>query len=239
MAANQRPCDALYRAAVPLSSRREPDQGFEHRATAEDEDPQTRTSSMRDMKVTLGDLKKYGYTEIGCPRCDYIKEHGNATNCGHAHSKICRDRIKQKLSESEAGRARLAAVDERLKRVRRQDGDGGDALEHRAAEELVREGLPEAARQRVVAARESDSGTKTPIGTDSEEDDSMSEAGDENEEMGDEEAFEPESVDSDNEDEDMGLLENDTALERLFKLSSEISEEAMSLKAILDILSFL
>ena len=37
--------------------------------------------------------------------------------------------------------------------------------------------------------------------------------GKENREMRDEEAFEPESADSDNEDQDMGILENDTALE--------------------------
>ena len=104
MAINQRPGDSLYRATTPVSGRHEADQGFEQRLAPEDEAPKTRATSSRDMKVTMGDLKKYGYTEIGCPRCDYIKQHGSGANCGHPHSKICRDRIKQELSETEEGR---------------------------------------------------------------------------------------------------------------------------------------
>ena len=30
------------------------------------------------MKVTLGDVKKFGFTDLGCSRCDYIKMHGKA-----------------------------------------------------------------------------------------------------------------------------------------------------------------
>lgn len=143
MTLNQRPGDSLYRATVPLETRYEAGQDFEQRLNPEDEPPRTRTTSTRDMKVTLGDLKKFGFTEIGCPRCDYIKLNGNSAHCGHSHSKICRDRIKQKLSETEEGRSRLEALDERLRRARPSPEEGSERMEARAVEELVREGLPE------------------------------------------------------------------------------------------------
>ena len=48
--------------------------------------------------------------------------------------------------------------------------------------------------------------------------------------MEDGEAFEPEATDEESKDEDMGLLEEDSLLEKLFKLSSEISVSACTEK---------
>ena len=142
MEVNQRPIDALYRAAQPIADRKEPDRAFDYRPTQEDEGPKTRASNSRDMKVTLGDLKRFGFTEVGCPRCDYIQEHGQAKDCGHAHSVVCRERIKRLLSESEEGRARLEAFDERRKKREAVQEKGGEELERKAAEELIQEGAP-------------------------------------------------------------------------------------------------
>ena len=53
----------------------EEDEEFEPRRALEDEAPATRRSSSRDLKVTRDDLERFGVTELGCPRCDYYREH--------------------------------------------------------------------------------------------------------------------------------------------------------------------
>ena len=201
---------------MPLSGLHETDQGFKQRLAQEDEAPKARATSSRDMKVTLGDLKKYGYTEIGCPRCDYIKQHGSGANCGHSHSKICRDRIKQKLSGTKEGRPRLEAVDERLWKARVQPEEGPRKLETQAAEELMREGLPEHAQLR----GDEDRGIRT-LGMEDTHDDE--ESNDEDEMVDD---SEPTAAEGQPVDADMGFPKSETALERLFALSAKISEEA-------------
>lgn len=208
--------DSFYRATVPLSNRFDAGQDFEQRLNPEDEPPRTRSTSTRDMKVTLGDLKKFGFTEIGCPRCDYIKLNGNSTHCGHSHSKICRDRIKQKLSETEEGRSRLEALDERLRGARPNPEDGSEKMEARAAEELMREGLPEHGQLR----GDDDAGARAPPMMDTEDEGSDGENEDGDGEM--------KSEGEKAEDAAMGLLERDTAIERLLALSAKISEEAVA-----------
>ena len=131
------------------------------------------------MEGILGDLKRFGFTEIGCPRCDCIKLNGNSTNCGHSHSKICRDRIEQKLSETEEGTSRLEALDERLKKAKPKPEDGLERMEARAAEELMREGLPE----HVQLRGDADAGAKTPPMMDTEDEDDDSENEDDDDEM--------------------------------------------------------
>ena len=125
--------------------------------------------------------------------------HGNALGCGHAHSQICRDRIKNELSRTEDGRARLQAFDDRKKRSEEKNKDGSKAMEARAAEELLREGLPEGVR---VQGGEDDPG-RTPKMADTE-DEAMEEKGDVNEsgEMDDEEDMDEDK----GEDSDMTLL---------------------------------
>ena len=48
------------------------------RPAPEDELPKNRAPSVLDLKITLKDLEDFGHTEVGCERCDYIKEHGDA-----------------------------------------------------------------------------------------------------------------------------------------------------------------
>ena len=107
---NQRPQDTLYRAAAAPTGRREPDEGLKDRIAPEDEPPRTRVSTTREMKVTLDDIKKYGFTEVGCDRCDFIKEHGHAKGCGHAHSLVCRERIRQARVDYGAMMARESSL---------------------------------------------------------------------------------------------------------------------------------
>ena len=68
---------------------------------------------MHDFSVVRKDLEEFGYTEVGCPRCDFMSTHGHARGCGIAHSKICRNRIKRALGETAEGRERLDRFEER------------------------------------------------------------------------------------------------------------------------------
>ena len=69
---SQRPQDALYRATAAPAGRREPHQDLGERLAVEDEAPQTRAGSAHDLRVTVEDLQNFGFTEIGCQRCDFI-----------------------------------------------------------------------------------------------------------------------------------------------------------------------
>lgn len=60
------------------------------------------------------DLKHFGHTELGCPRCHFVRTHGNVRGCGYAHSIVCRSRIKTDFGERLAkGVRRLRRFDEK------------------------------------------------------------------------------------------------------------------------------
>ena len=61
------------------------------------------------------DLDAYGYTTT-CQRCQHIRIHGPGTGTG-PHSEECRAHIIGKLQETEEGRKRLAAADQRAHRA--------------------------------------------------------------------------------------------------------------------------
>ena len=114
VAVNQRPQDTLYRAAAQPIQRGANDDLFAERTAPEDEPPKTRATSIRDLKVTIEDLKRYSPTELGCERCEFYKVNGHMRGCSYKHSKVCRDRIKIELAKSSEGRARLARVQLRI-----------------------------------------------------------------------------------------------------------------------------
>ena len=62
-------------------------------------------------RINQSDLDKHGYTE-GCPQCGHITRYGKARQ-GGTHSNVCRERILKAIDESEAGKTRLAAYEER------------------------------------------------------------------------------------------------------------------------------
>ncbi len=69
----------------------------------------------RRLRIDKADLEHHGYDE-DCKQCRYIKEHGTAGQ-GGKHSERCRTRIEQAIAETEAGKARLAAQEERANRA--------------------------------------------------------------------------------------------------------------------------
>ena len=80
----------------------------------------------RAFKITFRDLMDYGFTE-GCVQCEYTERHGKSKG-GLAHSAACRQRIVEAAMETPAGRARLAAYEERVDQALadRRDGAPGD-----------------------------------------------------------------------------------------------------------------
>ena len=99
---NQRPQDMFYRASAAPSGRREPQDDLDERLAPEDEPPKTRITGQHDLRVTLQDLKDFGYTELGCQRCDHIRAHGHGRDCVYAHSAACRSRIKEEDARRQA-----------------------------------------------------------------------------------------------------------------------------------------
>ena len=71
-----------------------------------------------DLQVTIDDLRKFGPTELGCQRCNHCRLHKDMKDCSNPHSKVCRERIKGKLSETPEGKVRLDRVQARLDRSR-------------------------------------------------------------------------------------------------------------------------
>ena len=205
---HRHPCRAEQRETKDLSQ--EQTQKTKHRKLG---------PMRKEMKVTLGDIERFGFTDMGCARCDFTKENGHANGCGHPHSPICRSRIKKELSATEDGRARLQAFDERRKRSSQKKEEELKPTEARAAEELMKEGMPAALR---AGEEDEDEGTKTPVaGNDDEE---MSHSGDE---AMDEEGESAADEDKNGEDEDteMTLLDEESPLERFLQLSKDISED--------------
>ena len=67
----------------------------------------TRGRSAYDFSVLKRHLDEHGYTEVGCPRCDYMRTRGTGSGCAVAHSRRCRERIKNAMAETEEGRQEL------------------------------------------------------------------------------------------------------------------------------------
>ena len=66
-------------------------------------------------RINQQDVMEHGYTE-NCQQCDHMQRYGRA-RAGGQHSNMCRERILKAIGESDAGRARLAAHEERTDRA--------------------------------------------------------------------------------------------------------------------------
>ena len=67
----------------------------------------------RPFKIYKQDLQLYGYTPQ-CPGCIAARNE----QAQRPHNNACRNRIREKLMETEAGKRRIAASDERMKQLR-------------------------------------------------------------------------------------------------------------------------
>ena len=113
MRLNLRPRDSLYRATAEPTGHREAEMSFEERLIPEHDQPQVRSKGVHDFSVLKRHLEEFGFTEVGCPRCDYMRTHGTGRGCAVAHSKHCRARIKRAMRETESGRIELKKFTDR------------------------------------------------------------------------------------------------------------------------------
>ena len=72
-------------------------------------------SAPRRLRINQSDLNEHGYTD-GCQQCGHIQRNGKA-RMGGQHSNRCRERIEKAIGESEAGKSRLEAHEERVTRA--------------------------------------------------------------------------------------------------------------------------
>ena len=68
----------------------------------------------RQVYIRTSDLEAFGYTD-GCPKCQHELQYG-PNRTGRPHSVECRQRIMEKLRDTEHGRFRLRRATERLDR---------------------------------------------------------------------------------------------------------------------------
>lgn len=217
---SQRPQDVMYRSTAAPIRRKELAEDFKDKEASEDEPPRTRASSAHDLKVIIEDLKKHRFIEVGCERCDYIKEHGHARGCGYAHTRVCRERIRRAPSDTAEGRTRLNRVDERMRGQRGNDKVDPDGALKKGQEEPSDIDIP-TEDEEVEEAEGSETNTGLESRHGAGDDDSIA-------------ASSPARSDgmeaSINEDQDMTLLERESPLNQLLQLSEEISQEAIKNK---------
>ncbi len=66
----------------------------------------------RKLRINQSDLDAHGYTD-GCPQCLHIQRYGKARPGGQ-HSNRCRERVEKAIGESELGKSRMEAHEERV-----------------------------------------------------------------------------------------------------------------------------
>ena len=73
-----------------------------------------KVTGVRGVYIRQEDLNNFGYT-ANCKKCHSISLYGSAAGA-MPHSVACRERIMAKLQETEAGRARVAKMTQRVDR---------------------------------------------------------------------------------------------------------------------------
>ncbi len=133
---------------TPWSSREKPQVGvrFQEPAAVPGEAAEAAAPAMpRRFRINQSDLVEYGYSE-GCPQCQHMQRYGRARP-GGAHDARCRDRILRAIGESEAGKQRLAAHEERVDRAIAERIEHGDRQAAAAPRAGVEEALPPASHR--------------------------------------------------------------------------------------------
>ncbi len=88
---------------------------FKEDATAvEGPAPAPAAPQLRRFRINKRDLEEHGYTD-GCVMCDHIARYGQAKPGGN-HTDACRTRLLRQMAQTEAGRQRLEAWNERVTR---------------------------------------------------------------------------------------------------------------------------
>ena len=85
-----------------------------------------RDTPVRQMRINISDLKKFDHYDANCSQCQHIERYGRARPGGQ-HTRTCRQALVEKMQQTEAGRARLAAEEERTTKamaehIERADG---------------------------------------------------------------------------------------------------------------------
>ncbi len=176
----RRPLSERWRAdvlaelqATPWSIRERSQPRVQFREAAADAGPTADTAAPaipRRLRINQRDLDEHGYTE-NCQQCGHIQRYGRARPGGQ-HSNVCRERIIRAIGQSDAGKLRLDAHEERVDRAIAERVEHADrnpaaptpaaaptAFQPAGADELARAGgpcpnqpPPAAARVRVAEA---------------------------------------------------------------------------------------
>jgi hypothetical protein len=77
--------------------------------TAEEAKP----TASRRLRINMSDLKKYDHFDENCAQCRYIRQYGKARD-GGTHTHACRKMLTEKMQQTDEGKARLAAHEERI-----------------------------------------------------------------------------------------------------------------------------
>ncbi len=115
MSVHANPLRSLVHEFSCEMERHEPQVRFHREAEAKEEhvaDPGP--AALKRFRINRSDLIAHGYTE-GCEQCKFVEENHKSKG-GLQHTEACRKRILEAISQSEAGRARLAEYDERVNR---------------------------------------------------------------------------------------------------------------------------
>ena len=168
---------------------------------------------MYDSSVVQRDLTEVGYTEVGCPRCDFMSTHRHARGCGYVHSTNCRNLINKAIGGTVEGRERLQRFEEKRSnpQIKLESRDGAPA-HLRERDPCLQAGLapgsPTAGEDAYHASPRHPWYQSTPLpaepGEDEEEAQDARPMG-EQEAMDDESAYAPSSPAGEDE-QDMGLL---------------------------------
>ena len=111
--------------ATPWSVREKPvtRSRFAEPVAASGETTETAAPALpRRLRINQSDLERHEYTD-GCPQCIHIQKYGKA-RAGGQHSNRCRERLEKAIGDSEAGKARMEAHEERVTR------STADRIEH-------------------------------------------------------------------------------------------------------------
>ena len=77
---------------------------------------QVRPTQLRQLRINLSDLRKFNHYNGNCQQCRYIERYGKA-KAGGVHTDACRKELVDKMNQTEEGRARIAAHQDRTSQI--------------------------------------------------------------------------------------------------------------------------
>ncbi len=77
---------------------------------------QVRPTQLRQLRINITDLRKYDHYNGNCQQCRYIERYGRAKPGGN-HTDACRKGLLDKTGQTEEGRARIQAHEDRTNQI--------------------------------------------------------------------------------------------------------------------------